>query len=255
MDYLKELSVQLEGKIKQQLYSNANLGAGVSTRQLLIKNYRQFHVEINEFPNCYEINIKVYSTLHFSINRHDIIFLLTQPNKLKDFPYIVYTREQGYVFPENGNFPKFWNLFSALLNIFQFKISEGVFFYTNEVTFALDSKRDLVKALDKIIDFFIENSTIFKKEVSPKRINPNNIPDNLKVLLPLLKKYSVSDDSERSELIEQMSEKQKTALKRTVEPLMSEIEAYLDSLINKVFTHEDSLISALAELVAELRFN
>ena len=142
-----------------------------------------------------------------------------------------------------------------MLNNFQLKISEGVFFYTNEVTFALDYKRDLVKALDKIIDLFTENSAIFKKEDRPKRINSKNIPDNLRVLIPLLKKYSVSDDSERSELVEQMSDKQKKALKCTVEPLMSKIEAYLDSLINKAFTHEASLISALAELVAELRFN
>ena len=52
-----------------------------------------------------------------------------------------------------------------------------------------------------------------------------------------------------------MSNNQKTALESTVGPLMSEIEAYLDSFENKVFTHEASLISALAELVAELRFN
>ena len=52
-----------------------------------------------------------------------------------------------------------------------------------------------------------------------------------------------------------MSNKQKTALKGTVVPLMSEIEVYLDSFVNKVFTHEASLISDLAELVAELRIN
>ena len=50
-----------------------------------------------------------------------------------------------------------------------------------------------------------------------------------------------------------MSNDQKTALIRTVDPLMSEIEAYLDSFVNKVFTHEASLLSDLAELVAELR--
>ena len=252
MDYLKELSVQLEGKIKQQFDTDANIG--VSTRQLLIKNYRQFHVEINEYNNNYSISLKVYSTLHFSINRPDIIFSYNQPNKLKDFPLIVYTREQGRVSPQNETFKKFWDLFSALLNNFQLTVSESVFFYSNRVIFALDSKRDLVKALDKIIDLLIENNTIFKKEARQK-IDLKNIPDNLKLLLPLLKKYSVSDDSERDELVEQMSNNQKTALIRTVDPLMSEIEAYLDSFVNKVFTHETSLISDLAELVAELRIN
>ncbi len=118
----------------------------------------------------------------------------------------------------------------------------------------MDSKRDLVKALDKIIDLLVENNTSFKEDATQK-IDLKNIPDNLKALLPLLKKYSVSDDSERSELVEQMSNNRKAALIRTVDPLMSEIEAYLDSGANKVFTHEASLISDLAELVAELRNN
>ena len=252
MDYLKELSVQLKGKIKRQYYINANIG--VSTRRLLIKNYRQFHVEINEYPNSYAISLKVYSTLHFSINRPDYTFSCIQPNKLKDFSHIVYTVEQGHASPRNETFQKFWDLFSVLLNNFQLTVLEGVFFYTNKVIFALDSKRDLVKALDKIIDFLIKNNTIFKKEEKQK-IESKNIPDNLKILLPFLKKYSVSDDSERDELKEKMSNNQKTALKHTVEPLMSEIEAYLDSFADKAFTHEASLISDLAELVAELRFN
>jgi hypothetical protein len=252
MVYLKELSAQLKGKIKQQNYINANIG--VSTRRLLIKNYRQFNVKIDEYPNSYEIGVKVYSTLHFSINRPDYIFSCIQPNKLKDFPNIIYTREEGHVSLRNKTFQKFWDLFSELLNYLQLTVSEGVFFYTNEVIFAFDSKRDLAKALDKIIDLLIENNTIFKKEEKQK-IESKNIPDNLKVLLPLLKKYSVSDDSERDELVEQMSNNEKTTLKNIVDPLMAEIEAYLDSFVNKIFPHEASLISDLAELVAELYIN
>jgi uncharacterized membrane protein YgaE (UPF0421/DUF939 family) len=144
-------------------------------------------------------------------------------------------------------------LFSKLLNDFQLTVSECVFFYANKVSFALDSKRDVMASLDKIIDFLSENNTIFKKE-DRQKINPNNIPDNLKVLLPFLKKYSVGDDSERDELVEQMSDNQKTVLKDTIFPLMPVIEEYLDSFEKNFFTHEASLISNLAELVAELRF-
>jgi hypothetical protein len=51
-----------------------------------------------------------------------------------------------------------------------------------------------------------------------------------------------------------MSNDEKTTLKETIFPIMSEIETYLDSFKNKVFTVEASLILELAELVAELRF-
>jgi len=251
MDCLNELSVKLKGKIKKQHDINANIG--LSTRQLLIKNYRQFHVEINEYANRYSISLKVYSVLHFSVNKPDIILGCSQPNQLKDFPYTVYTQEHRHVSTQNETFQKFWDLFSILLNSFQLTVSECVFFYSNKVIFALDLKRDVMKSLDKIIDLLIENNAIFKKEARPK-IDSNKIPDNLKVVLPFLKKYSVSDDSERDELVEKMSNDQKIALKETIFPLMSEIEIYLDSFENKTFTLEASLISNLAELVAELRF-
>ena len=251
MDYLEELSVKLKGKIKKRDHFNPNLGS--SARQLLIKSYKQFHVEIDEYANRYSIGLKVYSTLYFSINKPDIIFSYSQPNKVKNFPLIVYTGERGHVSLQKETFQKFWELFSILLNDFQLTVSECVFFNTNKVSFALDSKRDVMVSLDKIIDFLNENNTIFKKE-DRQKINPNNIPDNLKVLLPFLKKYSVGDDSEREELVEQMTNKQKTTLKDIVSPLMFEIERYLDSFKDKVFTHEASLISNLAELVAELRF-
>ena len=249
MDYLKKLAVELKGNIKRQSHIDANIG--ISTRQLLIKDYRKFRIELDEYPTIYSINIKTYSGLGFSINRPDKIFLFTQPNKIDGFPLIVYT-ERGHFDPQNEAFPKFWQSFSAVLNDFKLTVSEGVFFYSNIVIFALDAERDLAKSLDKIIDFVIENNSVFRKEPK-KRINVKNIPENLKPLLPLLKKYSVSDDSERDELVDQMSNSSKTALIDAVDPLMPEIEAYLDSLGHKVFTHEASLISDLAELVAELR--
>ena len=253
MDYLEELAVKLKGKVTKQIHVNANIGE--STRHLTIKNYRQFRVEIFEYVNRYSIGLKVYSILHFSINKPDFVFSCSQPNKLKDFPCIVYTRENIHVSPQNETFQKFWDLFSELLNNFQLTSSEAVFFYSNKIKFALDSNRDVKESLDKIIDFLSENNTIFKKKEARLKIDSNNIPDNLKVLLPLLKKYSVSDDSERDELKEHMSSSQKTAIKDAVLPLMSEIETYLDSFGDEAFTHEALLISALAELVAELRFS
>ncbi len=252
MDYLDELSVALKSKIKQQHKINANIG--VSTRQLLLKSYRQFQVEIEDYPSRYSINIKVYSVLHFSVNKSDFVFGNSQPNKLKNFPYVVYTGEHSHISSQNKTFQKFWNLFSILLNGFQLTASECVFFYSNKVTFVLDAKRDVKNALDQIIDFVNENNTIFKKEDASPKINANKIPDNIRAVIPFLKKYSVSDDSERDELVEQMSDDEKTKLKETIFPIMSEIETYLDSFKNKPFTLEASLILVLAELVAELRF-
>ncbi len=109
-------------------------------------------------------------------------------------------------------------------------------------------------ALDQIIDFVNENKAIFKQKVAAPKIDANNIPINIKEVLPFLKKYSISDDSERAELVEQMSDDEKATLREKIFPIMSEIESYLDSFKDKPFTLEASLILELAELVAELRF-
>ena len=252
MDYLDELSVTLKGKVKQQHITRANIG--LSTRQLLLKSYKGYHVEIQDYANRYSIIVKVNSDLLFSVNKPDILFGFTQPNKLNNFPYVVYTQEHKYISSQNEALQKFWDLLSMLLNDFKLTVPECVFFYFNKVIFALDSKRDVRSALDQIIDFVNENNKIFKRKVAAPKINANKIPDNIKAVIPFLKKYSISDDSERGELVEQMSNDEKTTLKETIFPIMSEIEVYLDSFKNKAFSVEASLILELAELVAELRF-
>jgi hypothetical protein len=188
------------------------------------------------------------------VNKPDIIFGYSQPNKLNNFPCIVYTREHKHIPSQNEALQKFWDLLSMLLNDFKLTVSECVFFYSNKVFFVLDTKRDVGSALDQIIDFLNKNNKVFKRKAPAIKINANKIPDNIKAVIPFLKKYSISDDSERGELVEQMSDGEKTTLKETIFPIMDEIEAYLDSFKNKTFTVEASLILELAELVAELRF-
>ncbi len=80
-----------------------------------------------------------------------------------------------------------------------------------------------------------------------------NIPDNLKHLIPLLKKYSISDDGEREQLVEDIDEKQKKKLIRSVEPFMSEINNFLDSFQDNHLSDEAILLGNLAELVSELQ--
>ncbi|HEX4375080.1 MAG TPA: hypothetical protein VHZ50_17370 [Puia sp.] len=252
MDYLDELSIKLKGKIELQDSINANIG--LSTRHLLLKGYRQFHVKIEDYPNRCSINVKVNSDLLFSVNKPDYLFGCSQPNKLNNFPYVVYRQEHKYISSQNEALQKFWDLLSMLLNGFKLNVSECVFFYFNKVIFVLDKKRDVGSALDQIIDFLNENNKVFKRKAPAIKINAKKIPDNIKAVIPFLKKYSISDDSERGELVEQMSNDEKTTLKETIFPIMSEIEAYLDSFKNKAFTVEASLILELAELVAELRF-
>ena len=253
MDYLKKISAQLKGKLKSQQYINANI-PGESKRRLLVNNFRGFHLEIDEYDCLYAISIKTYSPLAFSVNSPDVLFSFSHQNEWKGLPYIIYTRDKEHDFLENNSLQKFWISISVLLNNLQLSDFEKLFVYSNRVILVIDSKRDLLDTIDKLITLLAENNNVFKSGIGLK-IDASKIPTNLRSLIPLLKKYSISDDSELDQLRVKMTKNQKEKLLNIVDPLMKEIEVYLDSFENKTHTQESMLISNLAELTAELRLS
>ncbi|PZR28928.1 MAG: hypothetical protein DI535_04215 [Citrobacter freundii] len=134
----------------------------------------------------------------------------------------------------------------------QLASDEGIFISRNVISFVLEPDRDFVLVLDDIFNVLEENKKIFKRIV-PIEINNKNIPESLKQLIPLLKKYSVSDDVERTQLIEDMSKKKKALLIEAVNPCMDEINNYLSSFDKQPMNEEAALIGTLAELVTELK--
>ena len=84
-------------------------------------------------------------------------------------------------------------------------------------------------------------------------ISSENIPLNLRGLVPLLNKWSVSDDNEREKLLAKTTNQQKIDLIATVYPLMDDINKFLDSFEDKPPTDEAIRIGDLAQLVSELK--
>jgi hypothetical protein len=56
-----------------------------------------------------------------------------------------------------------------------------------------------------------------------------NLPDELRSLLPLLKEWSISDDVDRAEKLDQASPEARQALVTAVIPSLPAINAYLNS--------------------------
>lgn len=251
MDKLKELSVKLDGKIKSQKLFNINFEE-TSFRKLIVKNYRQYTVKIDEYKDLYSIGIKVNSDLSFSINKPDKIFLYNIPKSFSDLPYKVYVSDGTYTFDQNDYLKRFWDSLAVLLKKIGLSESESVFLYRNYVFFCLTVQRNLVAILDDIIDLINANENIFERETI-RNISSKRIPENLKLLIPFLKKYSVSDDTDRGQLIEEMDGKEKLKLINSVQPFFDEIRIYLDSFKEIPLSEEAMLIGELAELVSELK--
>ena len=105
-----------------------------------------------------------------------------------------------------------------------------------------ESLRRLVSLADRL--------EIVAPRKEPRR-SSRRLPAKFRRLMPLIERYAVSDDVERTEMVAGMSAADRQALIDAVGPLMGDIDVYLMSR-----THEESTrLGDLAQLVAELRLD
>ncbi len=251
MDYLKELSVELGGKISSNNCYHWNIDL-TSLRKLVIKDYGGHRFAIEEYgPSVFMVSFFIESGFSFAINNPDKIFSYEKPVDLAGYPYKLYIDEES-----DGSFLK--EEFDGLIECFvrelkylELSADESIFIYQNCICLALSSTRNLTMEIDTLVDLVNKYDTLFKKEVKTK-IFRKNIPVNLHPLIPLIKKWSVSDDSDREQLVDEATEKEKKRLVKTVAPYMPEINKFLDSFEDGVLSDEAILFGNLAELVSEL---
>jgi hypothetical protein len=252
-DNLKELSVQLNAKIKPQNHLNINFPER-SFRRLRIKDYMQFDLTIDDHGFLYSIKVKVNAAHAFSINNPDFIFLFDKQITLPGITYTVYVSDvDKSPFKESGQERALYSI-DTFLKRLQISKSESVFCYKNSIVFGLNRDRNLQVVVNDIIKLIRENSTFFSNTRQQKLISSNSIPNDLENLLPLCKKFAFSDDSERKELIEMMPKIQKKNLVDTVYPFINKINEYLSSFKDRPLSDEAIMLGNLAELVSELQF-
>lgn len=250
MNNFDVLSSLLGGKIKAQNLLNINFEE-ISNREILVKNYKGFKINIDEFGDLYQIRIDVESDLIFSINQPEKIFKISQLLELSDFPYDIYILEDQYSPFLNPDFELFWGLFSSKVKEINLSKKEFIFIDGYTISLIFESNRAAVPILDSFIHLIKTNEALFTTK-SRQRILKKNIPDNLKSLFPLLKKWSISDDDLREQLIEEASDEQKKKLIYRVSPYMDDINDFLNSFQDQPLSEEAILIQNLAELVSEL---
>ena len=127
MDYLKELSTKLGGKIHSQNCQSANFKEK-SSRALIIKNYKSFKIQIDDYENLFALGIKVNSNLAFSINNPDKIFLFDKPIAVEELPYKLYVSDEYYNITSDKDLKAFWNSFIDEVKKLKLDDSESVFF-------------------------------------------------------------------------------------------------------------------------------
>jgi hypothetical protein len=251
MDYLEQLTAHTGGKIRKQDYLNINF-AHKSFRSLIIKDFKNWKLRINDYNELCSIEMKVNVAFAFALNKPDKVLFYDIPLSLKEVPYTVYVSESNIDLVNDMKFVQACRLLAQFLQKLIAFPDEAVFVYRNGVAFALRTNRDMALILEQIIELISTNSNIFKRTVR-KIISVERIPGNLQPLIPLIKKYSISDDLEREQLIEGMKKTEIKKLIEQVSPYMKDINSFLDSFKDQPLTEEAALIGYLAELVTELQ--
>jgi hypothetical protein len=251
MDNLKELSIQLGGKIRTQELYNYNF-KDTSFRELVVKDYRGFKILIDEFGSLLEIKIDIESDYVLAINNPEKISSINQEIIFQDFNYKVFSNESLSNPLSDNEFKAFWNIFSLKITELNLYENESVFITGYNVSLVLNSQRNLIISINDSIDIINSHLSIFYK-TKIERIFKKNIPENLRPLIPLLKKWTIPDDSEREQLMEETTEKQKKKIVNKVYPYMTEINEFLNSFGDNPLSHEAILIGNLAELVSEIQ--
>jgi hypothetical protein len=251
MNYLNKLAIQTRGKIIKQDLFNSNFEQK-SMQSLIIKDLKSYKIQVNDFGRLCSIKININTTVAFAINKPDHVLYYQIPIRLKSIPYIIYVSESNKDLIEKKPFHDACNAIGHLLEKLNISPEEGVFVYRNAIHFACKTDRDLVSTLNDITGLLNDNKEIFKQKTRNAFLI-KNVPEQLKPLVPLIKKYSRSDDSERQELVEGMTSKKIKQLIASVDPYMNDINNFLNSFKDTPLSEEATLIGNLAELVSELK--
>lgn len=212
-----------------------------STRLFKIKDDKGNSFKLYDFSDRIMLETKVKTALLFSVNQPDNICLA---NELLE----------SNIYTDHSNDSLVLacvNLIRQDIQKIQLQKNEGLFVYGNAIQLLVDKTRQLnleIEFLQKIKPI-IEDKFPDTVEV----IDASKIPKGLQDLVPYLKEWAISDDSERDEKIKKTSKPKLQKVIDSVNPKMDLINNYLDSFKDEAIPYEATLIMSLAELVAELK--
>src|SRR6202022_1312213 len=98
-----------------------------SFRELIIKDYKSFKIEVNEFGTLFEIRIDAESDFILAINNPEKINCINYEIEAKDFPYKLFISGIDFNPLSDNNFQVFWDLFSRKIKETELNTDESVF--------------------------------------------------------------------------------------------------------------------------------
>lgn len=251
MSNLEEFQTKIGGQINAQELYDANVKTIKSTQYLTGITMNGLKIGIDDFSEFFKIEIRIITGLFFSINIPNELRLLVNPTSDSVLDYPIYL-PQTHFNNDDKKLRLFINTIAIFLNPLKLQEDEGLLVYSDSISLILESKRDILGLLKGVVSIFLTNSSVFTIPHKKHKISSKGVPDTLLPLMPYIVDWSISDDRERSDAIDKMTPNQKKDLVNAVWPLITDINAYLNSFKNKVMPEVAMCIGNLTELVSEL---
>lgn len=252
MNSLKELQKKFGGSIQQQDLLHPTFSRH-SLRRLVFKTDDGLKLSVHDFEEYISAEVKIESDFAFSINKPDRILFFNQQVSSAVIAYPIYVSSSNLEIAKSAGFKSYCGAFQELLSKHPLSADEQMFLARNGIDIKARSDRDLPCFLNDVVQLVHENKSLFKIKINAASHRFLELPEALVPLIPILKKFAVSDDQERSDLIDKMSTLQQKRLLAFVDPYFPAINDYLGSFQTKPLTETVASLGNLAELVSELK--
>jgi hypothetical protein len=185
----------------------------------------------------------------FTLNRPDRVMLIKTPVKqVKQFLCQVYASDNSSAADVSTwlNTPE--NL--ECLRSFSLGKNDSLHIYANQLQIYLHNpSQDKVVAMLPRLKQLASHLHLKSEDV----VDFSALPEQFRQLKPLMEKWAVSDDQERSILIDEASQQALKKLVKAVSPHMEAINTFLDSFENRPLSDAAALLGTLAECATEAK--
>jgi hypothetical protein len=206
-----------------------------------VRLYANSHFIVGQVSGSFAIDA-------FSINRRDLD-KREVPLRISSFPTLpVFARKSS------GHLEDLLNsaALRRTLEDLRLKETESLHLYRDAINFFLQSSSvsDIMSAIEVTCGLAEELPA-----GNEEKIDLTVLPPEFKILIPLIRKWGVTDDLERTELLEKASRKVLERLVESVVPHLSSINKYLDSFGEVPPSEAAVALGAVAECAVEAQLH
>lgn len=185
----------------------------------------------------------------FTLNRPDRVMLIKTPVKqVKQLSRQVYASDNSAA----AGVSTWLNTPSNLecLQTFSLGENDSLHVYANQLrTYLHNPSQDKVVAMLPLLQKLVSHLHLKSEDI----VDFNTLPEQFRQLKPLMEKWAVSDDQERSVLVDEASQQALKKLVQAVSPHMEAINTFLDSFENRPLSDAAALLGTLAECATEAK--